>query len=427
MIHNIFSFDDYVFDKQSRTLKLKYSIDDAYHFEESYVFDFEYASYDPVALDIAIQHLFFVAGVSYYKTFLPQNISVKKGSIDKNLSMFLQNTYQRGLGELFFVNKLDPLTKIEFPVNAEDTPTRVASKNIGMLVGLGGGKDSLTSVEILRNDHDVTTWSLGHRSQFEPLVKKIGLPHFWVDRNIDKQVIEINSRDDSYNGHIPVSAIFATVGTVVGILAGKKDNIVSNESSANEPTLVHQGVEINHQYSKSSEFERDYQKILKANFGESQRYYSILRPFSELRIAELFSKVAFQKYKAVFSSCNRCFRSAESKLFWCGKCAKCAFVYLALTPFIDEAELMALFNGRNLLLDPTLEKTYKQLLGIEGDKPLDCVGEVKESRAAMKIAQAKYPELNKYIFEIPTEYNWRETSVHDIPKDIKVAMSTEAL
>ena len=105
-------------------------------------------------------------------------------------------------------------------------------------------------------------------------------------------------------------------------------------------------------------------------------------------------------------------------MFWCGVCPKCAFVFLILTPFIHRVELEKIWHGRNLLLEPSLEKTYRQLLGIEGDKPLDCVGEVKESRSAMKLVQQIYPELSKYTFDIPENYDFRALSEHSMPDDI---------
>jgi hypothetical protein len=70
------------------------------------------------------------------------------------------------------------------------------------------------------------------------------------------------------------------------------------------------------------------------------------------------------------------------------------------------------------LLDPDLKQTYIQLLGIEGDKPLECVGEIKESRAAMRLAGKIYPELNNYSFSIPEDYSYKTLSAHSMPDDI---------
>jgi hypothetical protein len=238
-----------------------------------------------------------------------------------------------------------------------------------------------------------------------------------VEREWDRALLEHN-KQGAYNGHVPFSAILACLGTVVAILSGYRDFVVSNENSSNEPTLSYQGVPINHQYSKSIEFEQDYQEHLARCFGEGLRYYSFLRPLSELRIAELFAKVGFDKYKDVFSSCNRAFTHDSHRMFWCGECPKCAFVFLALTPFVERSNLENLFHGKNLLLDPALEPMYRRLLGIEGDKPLDCVGEIKETRSAMRLAQAIYPELAKYQFDIPETYNYKTLAPHSMPGEI---------
>jgi len=242
------------------------------------------------------------------------------------------------------------------------------------------------------------------------------LPHYWVEREWDRSLLEHNAKG-ALNGHVPISAIFACAGFVTAVLTGKQDIVVSNEGSADEPSLEYEGVEINHQYSKSSEFEKDFQKYLQHVVGKGIRYYSYLRPLTEVRIAELFSKDGFEKYKDVFSSCNRAYTHQSDKMFWCGECAKCAFVFLALTPFLPRADIEKLW-GKNLLLDPKLKHTYKNLLGISGDKPLDCVGEVKESRSAMRLAQKIYPELNKYKFEIPPTYDYKTLSTHSMPEPV---------
>lgn len=418
MKYQRFQFKDYEFDPVAKTLTLHYGYDDTLDFRETYTFDFEYAQYDAGVLDRAMQQLFFMAGVSYYKSFLAPGIEVLKGELDEASAGFFGKTYQRGLGEFFYVNKLDPRTSVVFPVNASSQSPQTVHGD-GLLIGVGGGKDSLVSIELLRGSGlDVATWSLNHRAQLAPLVERIGLPHYWVEREWDAQLFNLKDDPDAYNGHVPISAIFACVGTIVAILSGRKDCIVSNEQSANEPTLEYEGVAINHQYSKSQEFETDYQAVLSHHYGDGLRYYSLLRPLSELRIAELFTRIGFEKYHDVFSSCNRAFVHESNHMFWDGTCSKCAFVFLMLTPFVPRTTLETLFSGKNLLLDPVLETTYKQLLGIEGDKPLECVGEVKESRAAMKLAQQSYTELASYSFELPDDYNYKTIYSHQIPPEI---------
>lgn len=416
--YNRFIFKDYLFDAKLRSLQLYYSFDGLVEFNESYHFDFEFAAYDPLELERACQSLFLMAGVSYYKAYLSSGIVVDKGEIDKSMASFFGKTYQKGLGEFFYINKLDPSLPINFPVNTEELkPLKQVSKK-GLLVGVGGGKDSLVTIELLRGQVDnLSTWSLSHRPQLEPLVRRIGLPHYWVERQWDRSLLEHNAKG-ALNGHVPFSAILACVGTVVSILSGKRDVIVSNEQSANEPSLRYKKVAINHQYSKSLEFEQDYQRYLRHTLGDQTRYYSFLRPFSEIYIASLFAERGFDKYKDVFSSCNRAFVNTSREMSWCGKCAKCAFTFLALSSFVPREDVELLWGGKNLLLDPSLERTYRQLLGIEGVKPLDCVGEVKESRSAMHLVQEKYPELAKYKFDLPASYDYRKFSANTMPAEI---------
>lgn len=420
MKYRQFIFEDYVFDANARTLQLHYSFDGTVPFTETYRFDFDFAQYDADLLDRAIQNLFIMAGVSYFKTYLAPEMVIKKGQLDAEGAAFYAKTYQRGLGEFFFVNKLDPRTPITFPTTVEQlAPIESAEHNQGMLIGIGGGKDSLVSVELLTGKADnIATWSMDHKSQLTPLIARVGLPHFWVAREWDRSLLEHNQQG-AYNGHVPISAIMASVGSVVAILSGRRDVVVSNEQSANEPTLHYNGVDINHQYSKSQEFECDFQAQLKHLLGDHVRYYSLLRPLSEVRIAELFARVGFDAYHDVFSSCNRAFTHDSDHMFWDGTCPKCAFVYLALTPFVAPEKVEALFSDKNLLKDPALESTYRQLLGIEGDKPLECVGEVKESRAAMRLAARIYPELaEKYQFELPEDYNYKALGSHEMPAEV---------
>lgn len=425
MKYRQFIFEDYIFDADKKHLSLRYSLDGEVAFEEAYQFPFEFADYDELALDRAIQALFFMAGVSYFKTYAPSEIIIKKGQMDDESAAFFSKTWQRGLGEFFYVNNLDPHTPIVFPVNSTALSTIPETARHGSVIGLGGGKDSLVTIELLRDTlPDITTWSLGHESVLAPLVERTGLPHITVHRAWDKKLLELKDKD-AFNGHVPISAIFGCAGIVAAILSGRRDVIVSNEQSANEPTLEYQGVEINHQYSKSQEFERDFQQYLRHHFGDSARYYSFLRPLSEVYIAELFAKFGFEKYKDVFSSCNRAFTHTSTGLFWCGVCPKCAFVFMALTPFVPRAELEAIWGGKNLLLDPKLEPMYRKLLGIEGDKPLECVGEVKESRAAMRLAFDIYPELaDKYIFDIPEDYDYRAIATDEMPPEIRTILET---
>jgi UDP-N-acetyl-alpha-D-muramoyl-L-alanyl-L-glutamate epimerase len=424
MAYQRFIFDDYEFNPETRRLELRYGYDDELMFTETFQFDFPFVSFDAQRLDRAIQLLFFLAGSSYYKAHLLSAIEIRKGQIDAPLAEFLSRTYQRGMRELFFINQLDPLRPVEFTPNVErleDLPS--AERPAGKLVGVSGGKDSLVSVEILRTmkDERIHTWSAGQNAALSPLIGRIGLPHHPVTRLLDDKIRYYHKEfPDVFNGHIPLSAIHSAAGVVVAILSGFGDVVVSNESSANEGRKV-SGVDINHQYSKSIDFEADFQAALRHSIGDQLRFYSLLRPYCEVRIAELFSRIGFHKYRDVFCSCNQGFRGTDPRPIWCGQCYKCAFIFLALTPFLGRQNLEVVF-GDNLLLKPSLEETYRQLLGIELDRPFDCVGGINETRAAMSLARVQYPELSKYRFELSDSYDFRQEGPHLLPADIDSAL-----
>ena len=422
-----FNFEDYAFDNVSQTLSCHYNYDGIVAFTESYHFDFPLQDYDKAAFDRACEQLFFMAGVSYYKIYLAPEIVIKKGQLDQATADFYSKTYQRGLGEFFYVNHLDPRTPVNFPVTTVQLTTPISvPESHGVLIGIGGGKDSLVSVDLFKkSDMDIATWSLNHQTILTPLVERIGLPHYFVDRTLDPTISQ-HGAAGGYRGHIPISAIIAACGVIVAILTGRQDVTVSNELSANEPTLYDDGFAINHQYSKSAEFEADFQDLLAHLFKNGPRYYSFLRPLSELRIAELFCMAdSFTRYQGTFSSCNHAYARGNDHIIWDGTCPKCAFFYLAMEPFAKEEQLATIFSGKNLLHEPELEQTYKQLLGIDGDKPLECVGEIKESRTAMRLSQMRDANLaEKYQFDIPEDYDYKALGAHHMPPEIYMLFKT---
>ena len=416
--YTTFIFKDYVFDQESKRLDLFYSFDDTLNFKESFVFDFPFSNYDHQVLDQALFNLFIMAGVSYFKAYPVDRILILKKGLTRKEADFFETTYQRGLGEYFYVNGLDPNRPISFDGELEEKPALNYSGD-GLMIGLGGGKDSLVVVEALKESgNKIKTWSLGHQELLLPLVNQVGLEHCFVQRTIDPLLIELNSKG-ALNGHIPISAIFSFVGIIVAILNGYSDVVVGNEASASESNLEYRGVLINHQYSKSIQYEKDFGELLRINFGSRLKYYSFLRPLSELRIGEIFAKNYFDKYKDLFSSCNRSYIHGNNHLYWCGECSKCAFMFLILSPFIDEHKLVSLWKGKNLLKDQTLIATYKELLGISGHKPLDCVGEIREARFAMNLAFEKYPDLkNIYKFDLDPSYDYRNIGPDLMPENI---------
>lgn len=331
-----------------------------------------------VALELA--HL--ILGISYYKAGVPPRIECQSPP-NAQLAELLEQLYLHGLGEFAHVNGLDLRGKIVFPRAAADLPM-VGKFELPRrsLVAVGGGKDSLVTVEALkaRGEPACVAW-IGNSELIRATAQVSGLPMLNLERQIDPQLFAYN-RAGAFNGHIPVTAINSSLLLLAALLYGYDAVVFSNEASANSPNLVADGFAVNHQWSKGEVFERLLQAYVHARIGTGLDYYSFLRKYSELEIIREFA--CLTQYHSVFSSCNRNFKLLGERpdSRWCGRCPKCLFVFLGLAPVLAKPALTAIF-GRNLLDDAELIPAFDALIEHDGrHKPFECVGEAAEARAA---------------------------------------------
>ncbi|MCY7354632.1 MAG: endonuclease domain-containing protein, partial [Lysobacter sp.] len=264
------------------------------------------------------------------------------------------------------------------------------------LVAIGGGKDSLVSIEALRTIGigQTVSW-IGGSQLIKACAERTGLPTLNIGRQLAPELFEYN-RQGAWNGHIPVTAINSAILVLAALLQGVDQVVFSNERSASYGSIIEGAGEVNHQWSKGWTFERAFGEYVQQHIAADLNYYSLLRPLSELAVARQFAKS--DRYDAYFSSCNRNFHLLGERPAnrWCGVCPKCHFVFLALAPFMPKLRLVGIF-GRNLLDDAAQTAGYDGLLEYQDHKPFECVGEGKESRAAMASLAAR-PE-------------WREDSI----------------
>ena len=338
--------------------------------------------------------------ISYWKLACPKKVIVKPGFLSASQIDFWKKIYYNGLGEYFYLNSIetDIVSFMEIEINS-DRKFQKANKNLdsSTIIPIGGGKDSVVTLELLRkfSDNNLCLIMNPRGASIETIQAdgKSMKDVFEIYRKIDPLLIEMNSKG-FLNGHTPFSALLAFVTILAAFLTNRKHIALSNENSANESTVV--GTNINHQYSKSFEFEKDFRAYMNENISESFNYFSFLRPLDEIQIAKLFSM--FPKYHRVFKSCN-----VGSKTdVWCGNCPKCLFVFIILSPFLENDKLVEIF-GKDLLNDPNLMLDFDQLTGIEKVKPFECIGTVDEVNWALnqiieKSGNAKLPFLlNHYV------------------------------
>lgn len=365
----------------------------------------------PKVLENLVFNLGMVELLSYWKAACPTEILIKAGFLNEEQRKWWKNLLIKGLGEFFYTNQID-FTKddlVEFKVEGSDNHAVFEGELENRdLILVGGGKDSAVTLEILGKNGGKSLMLNPTPAAME-IVKISGSKDpIIIQRTIDPKLLELN-KAGYLNGHTPFSAYLAFLATIAAVLYNYKNIVVSNEASSNEGNAVWMGQEINHQYSKSFEFEnlfREYSKKYLANVN----YFSFLRPLTELQISKVFA--GMNQYHQAFRSCNR----GMKENIWCGQCPKCVSTYLTLYPFLGSktAEIF----GKNLLEDESLVPIVQGLMRENDEvKPFECVATVEEIKVAIFLglekAGAEVPKVlqavsNQSLNKREILKNWNE-------------------
>ncbi len=370
------------------------------------------------AVEQALRLLHLFAGVSYYKAAVPEDVRIDSYAVDADTAALVEAVYLNGLGEFAYRNGLNLRGRFRLPVQGEALAAPSAGLREHALVAIGGGKDSLVSIEALRalGVEETVTW-IGGSQLIRACAERTGLPTLNIGRVLAPELFELN-RQGAWNGHIPVTAVNSAIMALAALLQGVNQVVFSNERSASYGSQIPGTGEVNHQWSKGWAFERAFGEHLQKHVAADLQYYSLLRPLSELAVARQFAKSDF--YDAHFSSCNRNFHILGERPVnrWCGVCPKCHFVFLALAPFMPKTRLVCIF-GRNLLDDAEQAGGFDALLEFQDHKPFECVGEGRESRAAMATLASR-PEwsedalVKRFIQEIQPQLDATELSIEPL-------------
>ncbi len=350
--------------------------------------------------------------VSYWKITCSPRVEILAGKLDDAQAAWFKNLYFHGLGEFFYVNgiPLDPDGFMEIVSCGEKSKGRrgVYKQLEGCLIPVGGGKDSIVTLELLREQMDTNfCYIINPRGATLNTAHEAGYAEDKIlatKRTLDARMLEFN-KQGFLNGHTPFSAIVAFSGLITAYIHRLRYIVLSNESSANETTVADSTV--NHQYSKSFAFEKDFSEYEQTYIGSGISYFSLLRPLSEYQIAMLFAGMA--DYHSIFRSCN----AGSKQDIWCCHCPKCLFVYLILSPFLPQDYLADVF-GSAMLEDESMLDTFRQLVGILPEKPFECVGSREEVNTAatrtiraLELDEEPLPALLRYYKSTPLyeQYN----------------------
>lgn len=362
-----------------------------------------------------LNKIIFSAGLaeipSYWKATCSPKIIIECGSLDKQQTLWVKKLMFNGLGEFFYINNIKPdfdkFVTIESSGNEYKNIIETDFNYDGYLVAVGGGKDSITSLEILKDMKNKKAFIINNRKVCFDSAKIAGIKDddiINVERLFDKKIIELNNRG-FLNGHTPLSSCIAFISYLTAYVNGIKYVVLSNESSANEASV--KGTNINHQYSKSLEFENDFRDYTFKYLTKDVEYFSLLRPLSELEIMKIFTK--YPKYFKHFISCNNGGKRKNIGIRdgWCRDCPKCLFIYILMSNFIDSDTMIDVF-GENLLDKKEMLNYFLELLGKTENKPFECVGTIEEVTFSVNNLISKEGNLPYLLEYYKNNYNVEE-------------------
>ncbi|WP_122982014.1 hypothetical protein [Actinoplanes teichomyceticus] len=405
-------FPSYAFDPASGVATFDYVLDgpESLHFTETITFPRPESEPEvPAAFHRVLELLHVVAGVSYYKVGAPPRVLAPR-PVAPEVAAWFTAIYTDGLAEYAYRNQLPHVLDlaVETPgVAPAAAPVEVTGRPLS---AVGGGKDSIVTLEILRAAGlDPVPFSVNPNPVIENVNAASGLPALAARRRLDPRLFELN-KAGALNGHIPVTAINSLIAIATAVWHGLGPVVMSNERSASDPNLVWNGHEVNHQWSKGVLAEGLLRAAVTAHTGLTEPYFSLLRTLSELHIARLFA--GHTAYDDVVTSCNKAFKLHDPTARWCGDCPKCRFVFLAMAPHMPRERLAHIF-GHDLFADEAQVPGFLELLGVDAHKPFECVGEAEECLVALSMLTDDAPVLVALRAAVPASA-WDTVSHSDV-------------
>jgi hypothetical protein len=391
--HPRFVYNSFSVKRLEDDLKLRFhfTIEPDIHFEpETTIKSIHESLIDSIhheALENLVFHLGLIEMLSYWKATCSPEIRIKAGPLNEEQCGWLEDLLIRGMGEFFYVNRIDFraadfVTIIAGQQRSNPTPAEQPSAARALVLA-SGGKDTALTLQLMKEaGTEFNCLMLNPLPAAEALVAQSGCKSpIIVRRTIDPRLLELN-RQGYLNGHTPFSAYLAFLGVTCAAVFGYDRVVVSNERSSNEGNVHFLGAEINHQYSKTFEFEQRFRQYARNYLAERVSYFSLLRPLYEIQIIRLLASRPTNLL--LFRSCNR----NQNEGTWCGSCPKCVSTFTLFYPFLADEQLVSVF-GAELFARQEAIGLLDQLAGLGGHKPFECVGTHDETIAALYLGVQK--------------------------------------
>ena len=335
-----------------------------------------------------IRALAIIEAFSYWKALCSPVIEVALPAPDPAELDWWRAFWPGAMGEFFYRNQIDYTAPgflvIRGPAG-EDAPGKDApggAAPVGPpLVLFSGGKDSLALSRVVSASSgtapvDFFLYNPGERLRGLAGSLASGGRLVEVRRAILPELLALNAAGHP-NGHTPFSAYLAFGAMLAGYLRGNGPVMAGNSRSDDEPNVrSYLGRPVNHQWTKSYEFEAAARSYRDRWLPGAPGYSSPLRPLYEVQIIASLAGDVDAYLRTV--SCNRAPGGG-----WCRSCAKCAWVFLATAALFGH-DLAIRKTGGDMFADPALSGVYQEMAGLTGVKPFECTGSEDEVRAAIQ-------------------------------------------
>jgi hypothetical protein len=253
----------------------------------------------------------------------------------------------------------------------------VPQKKRGQLLAMSGGKESLAALKQLEGGKAPTLFFLHYPDSGWHHGRRL-LEYFSRTHECVKVRCDITSTRSLVQKYRCGSYGIFVIGQIVFSALLFMDRFsrisIGNEFSANFGNGTHDGVPVNHQYDKSFAFARRLNAYLAAHVTDDFTHDSPFWDWYEYRIARDFFLDA--RHLRHWTSCN----NSTASHYFCGACAKCAFVFLLGAAHGDAALIRRLMDVNMLYNLPLI----RSLADIEAPKPLECVGTKEEVWVALE-------------------------------------------
>ncbi|HIE02829.1 MAG TPA: hypothetical protein EYP59_21535 [Thiotrichaceae bacterium] len=344
-----------------------------------------------------------VAGFLRFGAVLPEYFDIKKyhSWVHPALLKFLKEVFPHWSEHRYQVGRLDYRATKILPSDklGESVQLPIWQQNgqfhPKVMVASGSGKDSLlcaTLIEKANVDYDFVTYIhnlYGETTEqyyiFDRLSQHLNFQNHHLITIDDDYYLWLETRLKEYQvrEYLQEQGITKPFRTEAGevlcnplmfapiqIVHDLELAIVGHEKSADAPNFIipETGEKIAHQWAKSIEGENAVHRLLN-NLFKNIGCVSITKPIYDVSIFKLLFQITGE-LPYLTNSCN-------IKKPWCCECEKCAYVFAGFTAFGNHKRTIEAF-GDDLFQREKLLQTWRELLGLEGYIPWECVGQAEE-------------------------------------------------